>query len=88
MCRVLRVFFFRIRLGNSSLFPPLHDLGTHFYEASFSFAVGEAGYRFNSLIDVFLCESAGLFESRTACYNVASLQIILVVGFSRDSLKL
>lgn len=43
-----------------SLFPPLHDLCAHFYEAGFGFAVWEAGNRLDGFVDVFLGKCAGL----------------------------
>lgn len=54
--------------GSHRLFPTLHRLDTHFYEAILGFAVGEVldgCYRF---VGVVLRQGSGLFDAVAACY--------------------
>jgi hypothetical protein len=62
-----------------NLFPPLHDLCTHFHKACFCFTVWKARDSIDCFIDVFLREYARLFETGAVGDDFAGLCLLLAI---------
>jgi hypothetical protein len=63
----------RQRTGVHQLLPPRHRLHTHLDKTVLGLAVGEEADGFDSLVAVFLRQSAGLFEAIGLRDDVAGL---------------